>query len=174
MPMSDEATVDTEPVKAVEGAETEAESEPESVDPIISLSSNFCSNLFGTILGKKKICNHCKQNLLNSDLRLKEMEGEKKIYYHPECKTERTARIEKKSELHQDLMKYFEMKAELERRAELERLAKIEAARRSEIDRRREAERQAAEFERSRGSSKKGLMATLGDMLGCRNNRAVA
>lgn len=173
MPLAEDATVETQPVKAVEGAETEAE--PESVDPIISVSSNFCSNLFGTILGKKKICNHCKQNLLNSDLRLKEMEGETKIYYHPECKTQRTAFIEKKSELHQDLMQYFAMKAEMERRAELERLAKIEAARRAEVERRHEAERQAAEFERSRGaSSKRGLMATLGDMLGCRNNRAVA
>ena len=171
MPMSDDSTVDIQPVKAVESTETATDGE--SVDPIIAVSSNFCSNLFGTILGKKKICNHCKQKLLNSDLRLKEMEGETKIYYHPDCKAERTVFMDKKCDLHEDLMQYFVRKAEMERRAELERLAKIEAARRDELSRRHGAERQAAELERSLGSSKKGLMATLGDMLGCRNNRAV-
>lgn len=174
MSLPEEATVDVQLVKPVDGEEAQ---EPENTDPIIYVPDNFCSNLFGAILGKKKVCNHCQQTLLNSDLRMKEMDGETKIYYHPDCKTERTAFVEKKQELHQDLHAYFEMKAEMERRAELERLAHIEAARRAELERRREAERQAVELERSRGmdeAPKEGLMKKISNMFsGCRNNRAV-
>ncbi len=174
MPINDDAVVDVQPVKAVDG---ESVRESENEEPIIYVPDNFCSNLFGAILGKKKVCNHCKQTLLNSELRLREMDGETKIYYHPECKTERTAFVEKKQELHNDLMAYFQMKAELERRAELERLAHIEAARRAELERRRESENQAVAMENDRGldsAPKEGLMKKFSRMFdGCRNNRAV-
>jgi hypothetical protein len=83
-------------------------------------STTMCTDFFGSIFGKRKECNHCKQRLVNSDERIKEMQGETKIYYHPECKVEREARMEQHKAVMTELKRFFVIKAELIRRAQLE------------------------------------------------------
>eukprot|EP00934_Nitzschia_sp_Nitz4_P005366 Nitzschia sp. Nitz4//scaffold12_size214221//130376//130990//NITZ4_001510-RA/size214221-processed-gene-0.165-mRNA-1//-1//CDS//3329535050//5356//frame0 len=135
----DEGTVDTSPMAAENPASDEVDG---AEDFIFTTSSTFCTGIFETLMGKSRVCEHCQQKLINSEMRLKEMHGDVKIYFHPDCKTQRVALEEKKVELHADLMGYFEAKEEAARKA-------AEAAILAEL----EAEAAAMEAEKARARS---------------------
>lgn len=118
----DEGTVGTEhsPSPMEENPATivaKDEREDTTEESILASSTNFCTNFFGTLLGRSKVCEHCQQKLVNSDERIKEKHGDIKIYFHPECKAQRTAIEERKKVLHTDLLAYFDRKEESARRA---------------------------------------------------------
>ena len=134
VPPSDEDALVTQEEKPIlqekvpeEAQETKAQ-ELAAVDPFVSESTNFCSNLFGTLLGKTKICDHCRLLILNSESRVVNKVGEKKIYFHSDCKTARTTILENKKALHKDLLTFFEIKESLVIKLQAERQAARDAA----------------------------------------------
>ena len=152
MTIQEDATMETELAKPID--------EPEAAESFFSVPTAFCADLFGNLFSNKK-CNHCKQKLLNSDVRLEEIEGGKTIYYHQSCKIEREANIEQHKLLMRDLLRFFRIKAEMARNEEMARQAAESAV----------SERALFEAEEPLDMKRGGMFSKLFSV--CRNNSAV-
>lgn len=96
----------------------EAHTLDESPDDFyIDAGAVFCTNVVGCLLGKTRISLHCRQRIMYSEERIKEMRGDKKIYFHAECKEERKNAENQKQELHNDLSSYIKRKNSFFRRS---------------------------------------------------------
>lgn len=160
---------DPSDVPANEEEHPQQEQGPITVDPFVSGTANFCSNLFGTLLGQTKICEHCAQKLFHSEARIKEKVGDKTIYFHPECKSARAAIEEKKAALHEDLLNFFAIKEEMALRSEEEHNAAMVAKDDARALEANDAEQAIPQVAPTR---KRGFFAKL--FGGCRSEEAVA
>ena len=164
----DEATEDVLMVKPGE--------ENGALHPILSSTTILCSNVFGTLFGKTKRCEHCQIKLVHSEERIKETVavGEEenakifKTYFHPECKIAHVARQDEMKVVHKELLQYFRIRSEMARRAEMERLTAIREAQRLETER---VAAERALSERLEVGPKQGFFSRV--FGGCRNHKAV-
>lgn len=71
-------------------------------------------NFLGSLVGVKKVCEHCQKQLSYHEARVKMYHPEDpektKIYFHPQCKKDRAEMYKKKKAIQREFMAYLEAK----------------------------------------------------------------